>query len=290
MSALSLVIGALAACSGAASLLALANARRAPVERRLLPIQHGLVALACSGALALGLWRWKEQASWQPLSTHQDAFLLMDAIFAGVLLCLQIRPRLYGVSLFATPLLALLFIWALCPTVVATPFHGQQGANAWLAIHLFTVFGSLAFAAAAAVAGGMYLFVQRRLKDRANLGRALNLVSLETLEDALSRLATIGFALFAAGLGTGVVLQIHHHVGTGWFSAKVLLAVLAFLMYGLLVNVRHATAFRGRRAAWISIAGLAVMMAAYGLALSATKPTGEKPAEEPAPPAVEVRP
>lgn len=281
MPPLSSFVAFLALCAAGASALAWRNVKRPPEERRWLPAQHALTALVAAGALAACLVRWKMQDSWRPLSTHLDAFLLMDAIFAAALLFVQMRPRLYGVSAFGNPLLALLLVWALCPTVVATPFQGKAGEGAWLAIHLAAVLGGLALAAVGAVAGSMYLFVQRRLKDKAHLGGALNLISLETLEDWLIRSATLSFALFSAGLATGVVLQIHRGSGSAWLlSPKVLLAAVAWVMYALLMNVRYASAFRGKRAAWLAIVGLTLVMAVYGITLAAA---GRQQAHEAAP-------
>jgi hypothetical protein len=43
------------------------------------------------------------------------------------------------------------------------------------------------------------------------------------------------------------------------------LSVAAWLIYALLMNVRHAVLFRGSRAAWLSILGLALLVATFGL-------------------------
>lgn len=270
--------------AAAASCIAWSNLKRAEAERRWLLIQHTLMlcaALACAILLA-GHWNARS------LYTHLDAFLLVNGFLAAALLFLQTRPKLYGVSAFGSPLLALMLVWAMCPTVVGTPFQGRQGASgAWLSLHLLTVLAGLLSAVTGAVCGGMYLYVQKQLKDKKQLGKTLNLMSLETLEGAMIRACTLSVALVSMGLATGVVLQIHRGAGTAWLaSPKVLLAGAAWLVYALLMNVRHASAFRGRRAAWLSIVGLALVMAVYGIALATASAAPTKEPAEPQPPAM----
>jgi len=43
------------------------------------------------------------------------------------------------------------------------------------------------------------------------------------------------------------------------------------VIYALVKNVRHATAFRGVRAAWLSIGGLALLLATFALANAVAK-------------------
>ncbi len=241
------------------------NLKRAPEERRWLLVQNALLVVITLICTLLLISRWNAHS----LSTHLDAFLLMDAMLAATLLFLQTRPKLYGISAFGSPVLALLLVWALCPTVVGTPFHGEGGAGVWLSLHLLTVMAGLLSAIVGAVCGGMYLYVQKQLKEKKQLGKALNLVSLEALEDALIRASTLSVALVSMGLATGVVLQLHRGAGTAWLtSPKIMLAGTAWAVYALLMNVRYASAFRGRRAAWLALAGLALVMAVYGIALA----------------------
>ena len=54
-------------------------------------------------------------------------------------------------------------------------------------------------------------------------------------------------------------------LGPGWWhSPKIVLSAAAWLVYALVKNVRYATRFRGARAAWLSIAGLLLLLAAFG--------------------------
>ena len=114
----------------------------------------------------------------------------------------------------------------------------------------------------------MYLFVQGRLKTKAGLGQVNPMASLETLETLIIRAATLGFVLLTLSLISGfMVTQSDEATSLGkawWSSPKVWLAVSAWVVYAVLINVRSFSTVRGRRAAWLAIAGLVLVLATYG--------------------------
>ena len=236
------------------------------------PAQHAAVALVALGCFAVLLTRWLVLGeSWNPLAAHVDGLLMMCALFAGAVLFIQNRPRLRGLAAFALPLLTLMLTWATCASLwTYRPFRLETLEPAWLVFHTLCTYLGLFFCALGAVAGAMYLYVQRRLKAKqAAPGGPGGLASLETLETLIVRLATLGFVLLTLSLASGVVL-----VSRGgempfrlqwWASPKVILAMLAWAVYALLMNLRYATAFRGRYAAWLAIFGLVLLLATYGL-------------------------
>ena len=133
-------------------------------------------------------------------------------------------------------------------------------------MHLAGVYLGTLGCAVAAVAGAMYLFVERQLKAKRNPRGLLRLASLERLERLIVQSATLGFALLTLGLVSGVVILWDRHDLAGWWaSPKVLLATAAWAVYALVMNVRIATMFRGRRAAWLAIGGLVLLLGVYGI-------------------------
>lgn len=260
---------AMSATASAVALRRLRNARGSDERPGTPMLQHllvGAVALGCITVLALRwLLVWE---SWEPLHAHVDGLLLMCALFAGAIGFTQCRPKLRGLSAFALPLLTLLLLWAICAALwTYRPFHLDSIEPAWLVFHTLSTYLGLLSCALGAIAGAMYLYVQRRLK--AKLAVPGRLASLETLETLLIRAATLGFVLLSLSLMSGVVLVTRDEAGTAlglswWLSPKVVLATLAWAVYAVLMNVRYATAFRGRRAAWLAIAGLALLLATYG--------------------------
>ena len=131
------------------------------------------------------------------------------------------------------------------------------------------VYAGTLFFCIAAAAGVMYLYSQHRLRGHAELMLRGRLASLETIESLNIRCATIGFALLTLGLIAGLIIvtsQSETRLGPHWWaSPKFVLAVVVWLIYAIVMNVRYATAFRGSRAAWLSIAGLVVLVAVFSV-------------------------
>lgn len=235
-------------------------------------LQGWLVGIVGIVSAAVFAYRWIAlHGRWQPLAAHVDGLLLIAALFAGAILFIQSRPRLFGLSAFALPLLSLILAWGICASAwTYHPFDLPTLHPLWMAVHLGGVYLGTLGAAVAAIAGGMYLYIQSRLKRKNGLEGLGRFASLEALETLIIRAATLGFTLLTIGLMSGVVIltdpaSLQGDAMGSWFIGKLVLAAAAWLVYALLMNVRYATRFRGARAAWLSIAGLVLLLATYGL-------------------------
>ncbi len=261
--------------AAAASLLALwrlQHPRHASADR-LATAQATLTTVVAVGAAAAFLYRWLAVTrQWQPLSAHVDGLLLMSTLFAGMLLFIESRRRLTGLTAFALPLLTLLLAWAVCAAAwTYRPFQIDNLSPVWTAAHLAGVYLGTLVCCLAAIAGGMYLFVRARLKHKRQPRAFGRLASLETLESLIVRAATLGFALLSVGLVAGLVIlseTASELTLTNGFWWKVALAAAAWLVYALLMNVRYASRFRGARAAWLSIAGILLLLAVYSVVVA----------------------
>ena len=228
----------------------------------------GLITLLCAGAFGYRIAVIHK--AWQPVQAHVDGLLLIALLLAPAILYVQTRPRLFGLSIFALPLLALILAWGVCATLwTYRPFELDSFAPAWMVFHLTATYLGLLGCAIGAAAGAMYLFVQGRLKAKAGLGQVNPMASLETLETLIVRAATLGFVLLTLSLISGLVMvtQSDHATSLGkawWSSPKVWLAASAWIVYAVLINVRSFSTVRGRRAAWLAIAGLVLVLATYG--------------------------
>lgn len=228
-----------------------------------------LVAVMSIGAAALLFYRWRWVGDGgSPLAAHVDGLLLISALLAGVGLYVQSRPRLGGLAAFYLPVLTLLLAWAVCASAwTYRPFAIDTLHPVWRAVHLSGVYLGTLGCAVAAVAGGMYLFVQGQLKSKANPRGLSRLASLESLERLVQHAAMLGFGLLTLGLVSGVVIQLEAEaLDAGWWhSPKVILAFAAWAVYAVVMNVRVATVFRGRRAAWLAIGGFVLLLGVYGI-------------------------
>ncbi|MFA9479067.1 cytochrome c biogenesis protein CcsA [Phycisphaerales bacterium AB-hyl4] len=240
------------------------------------------VIVAGVGGVTAGLfaYRWLVvHGAWQPLTAHVDGLMLIAALFAGVIAFLQTRPRLFGLSAFGLPVLAVILAWAVCAaTWTYRPFNIDTLHPVWRAVHLTGVYLGTLGSAIAAIAGAMYLYVQSRLKRKQTPAQFGRLASLEALESLIIRTATLGFALLTLGLVAGVVILVDEPEALGSITRylpKLVLATLAWLSYAVVMNVRFAASFRGRRAAWLAIGGLVLLLAVYGVVNALPRGEGE---------------
>ena len=127
-----------------------------------------MVLAVTLGAAGLFLYRWTLlHGDWQPVSAHVDGLLLIATLIGGLVLYVQARPGVTGFAAFALPVLALILAWAICANhFTYRPFDMNTLHPLWQVLHLAAVYAGTALAAVAAVAGAMYLYLQRRLKRR----------------------------------------------------------------------------------------------------------------------------
>lgn len=228
----------------------------------------GGTALLCMAVFA---WRvTMVHHEWLPVQAHVDGLLLIAALLAPAIIYIQTRPRLFGLSLFALPLLSLILAWGVCASLwTYRPFKLESFEPAWVVFHTTATYLGLLGCGLGAAGGAMYLFVQRRLKAKTGLTQANPLASLETVETLIIRSATLGFVLLTLSLVSGLIIVTQSDqatsLGEAWWNApKFWLASASWLLYAVLMNARSSSTFRGRRAAGLAIAGLVLVLATYG--------------------------
>jgi ABC-type uncharacterized transport system permease subunit len=262
------IIGMLALLAAVASGLAILRLRRGERAEGATKGQHALVWICTLGSAAVFIQQVFAHG-WNPITSHVDGLILVATLLGVTMLYLQHRPRLEELGAFALPVLTLVLAWALCPdSQELWHFNKDEAPSAWRMLHLGFVYVGMLASVVAACAGAMYLYVERRLHQKRDLGELGRFASLEKLETIIIRQATIGFVLLSLGLITGLVISTSNKadlVAGWWHSPKILLATAAWVVYAVLMNLRSATAFRGARAAWLSIAGLVILLATYGV-------------------------
>jgi ABC-type uncharacterized transport system permease subunit len=123
------------------------------------------------------------------------------------------------------------------------PFH--VAANL-LGVALFT----LAFAAALA-----YLVQERRLKQKKLTGVFQRLPALDALDRAEHGFLVAGFPLLTIGILTGTLWAREVEAGGAAEIARAAFAYVSWGLFGLVLLLRAAAGWRGRRAAYGTIAG-----------------------------------
>jgi ABC-type uncharacterized transport system permease subunit len=175
------------------------------------------------------------------------------SLFACVIyLALRRRYRIDVVGAFVAPL-ALSFL--LASSLVAMSPPDPHYRRAILPIHVaVNLMGDalfmLAFAAAVA-----YLLQEKRLKQKNLEGFFRKLPPLDALDKAEHRFLLAGFPLLTAGILTGVYWAHDVEAGGAADVARAVFGYLTWLLFAGVLLLRAGAGWRGRRAAYGTIAG-----------------------------------
>jgi len=138
--------------------------------------------------------------------------------------------------------------------------------NVFLVLHVGLVLAAFAGFTLAAALSALYLWQERRLKRHETSILRLRAPALSRLDEVAAR--TIAVALPALTLGIAVGIVRLRDRGGG-FDALMAVTVLTWAVYAGYLALRHLAGWRGRRAAYLVLAGF-VLVAVVRLALPVT--------------------
>lgn len=233
---------------------------RDTVPRSWLP--QAFCALAGIASLTALLWHMVQRQAWVPAEDNFDALLTLSLVVGALTAYLQATRPVFGLPWIMLPVIIGLQVSAMFFGRIH--FHDYHVTTAWNWTHrLSNYLGAAAFAVAFA-GGCLYLLARRRLR-RKEAHRHQAMSSLERLENLTRSGVIIGFALLTVGLITGVVEAIRYGSfdNHAWLKdPKIILAMVVWVIYALVLHAPINPSFRGRRSAWLSIIGFAVMILA----------------------------
>ena len=160
------------------------------------------------------------------------------------------------VWLVVMPLAALL----LAVSYAAGGLHASGGtrySTLFLVLHVGLLLAGFAGLTLAAALAGLYLWQERELKRRSPRLLRLRAPSLVTLESLFAR--TVLFSLPALTLGMAVGFARLRHGSQ--LDPLIVMTVLTWALYGGFLIVRLGAGWRGRRAAYTTLAGFALVVA-----------------------------
>jgi ABC-type transport system involved in cytochrome c biogenesis permease subunit len=140
------------------------------------------------------------------------------------------------------------------------------GSNLFLILHVGLVLAAFAGFTLAAGLSALYVWQERRLKRRESSILRLRVPGLAKLDDVSAR--TIAVALPALTLGVAVgVARLEDRGGS--FDALMVVTLVTWVVYAAYLALRRFAGLRGRRAAYVVLAGF-VLVAVVRLALPVT--------------------
>ncbi|MEE4314454.1 MAG: cytochrome c biogenesis protein CcsA [Desulfofustis sp.] len=130
----------------------------------------------------------------------------------------------------------------------------------WLPVHAGFSLIAYGFLGLAFCGGLMYLLLERELKSR-RLGYFFNrLPSLDALDQLNSHCLTIGFVFLCLGMISGSFWS-KQAWGTYWrWNPKEVCSLIIWLVFLAQIHLRFTVGWRGRRAAYMMVAGFIVVI------------------------------
>jgi ABC-type uncharacterized transport system permease subunit len=243
------------------SILAFVNKRRT-LERL------SLCALAIGFAMhttAL-LLDWAQDGHYPLYSLRETLSFLAWTLVATYGLTLYRYRTLVALGSVTLPLVALL-TFAAAAGGDANPSSQSalagEGANWLFPVHTTLLLFAYASFFVVFAASVMYLWQERELKLKTFSSIFHRLPSLSAVNDIATNAAGIGWTLLTLGILTGMLWSSSRD-GRLWHNdPKEIFAVLTWLLYLALINYRLSAKWRGRRAAWLGVAGFALVLCTF---------------------------
>lgn len=222
------------------------------------------------GHLAYGFWsNWFESLS------------LFSLLIVVVFLVVQTRARLAILGAFVLPWAVFLMGLALTQAFLASPrcpFASVEDflkiadtarrlpalpSSLWSAIHVPLLFFAYAAFANGFGIGLAFLIQERQLKTHRSTQLGYRLPSLEEMDRLIARLIAAAFPALTVGLVLGIVWA-RSAWGDRWiYDPKILWSLVVWGVYLAYLVLRYAFNWRGRRGAYLSLAGFLFVLISY---------------------------
>jgi ABC-type uncharacterized transport system permease subunit len=164
--------------------------------------------------------------------------------------------RLLGLAVM--PLAVALFVVAWAAGGAGSDSRSELG-DVFLAFHVGFVLAAFAGFTLAAGLAGIYLWQERRLKRRAPDVLRQRAPSQDALDRLTARTVAVAVPALTLGLAVGVVRLA---LEGGGFDALMAVALAVWVAYVGFLFLRYEAGWRGRRTAYLALAGIVLVVAA----------------------------
>jgi cytochrome c-type biogenesis protein CcsB len=224
----------------------------------------GLGFVAHTAAIAAA---WREAGHFPVISPKEVSSFIGWAI-TGYYLAVSKRYHTRALPAFLLPLVYLFMLVSLLlparaeavPRILEISISVSTLTKIIFPVHITLVIVSYAAFAVTFVCGLMYLIQEHELKAKRFGANSERLPALNTCDEIGYRSVTIGFVLLTLGVATGIFWN-NQLDGRYWRNdPKEVMALITWIVYLFPIHYRVTAGWRGRRAAWMSIAGFVVVL------------------------------
>ena len=235
-----------------------------------LGVRNPKVSFVASGLMGIGfaahtvglILRWKI-AGHPPFANSFGYISVMAWAAVGAFLVMLWKFRKPALGAFVAPFAFFLMgIASLFPKDISEQLMPALQSY-WLYIHvIITVLGSGILTVAFGVSV-MYLVKLRSVSSKGE-GEGDRLPSLDLLDEINYRSVTIGYLLYTVGALICGAIWAHYAWGSFWsWDPKEVTSLIVWLFYTGTLHARYQRGWHGKRAAWLSIIGFAMILFSF---------------------------
>lgn len=203
------------------------------------------------------LYRWIDLPAGQNLSfLNMLSFVIW--LIALLILLAALRKPIETLTLFIFPLATISILLVLLFPQIYIVKTAQDPQQLWHILLSALTFSVLCIAGLQAV---LLVIQDQQLHNKYTSVWVQKLPALETMETLLFQIIAVGFLLLTLLIITSVY-SFHQRVTLGLIQ-KIILAVIAWIIFGLLLLGRHAFGWRGRKAIYGTLVGVLILIITY---------------------------
>ena len=188
-----------------------------------------------------------------PITNFYETLSMCAFLIVIAYLFVHWRYQLTSLSVFIFPLVFVMTLVASLGNPVSA-WSSPVVRNAWLTVHIVLVLVGYAVLAFTAVGSVLYLFQERELKSKKPRSFYYRLPPLGTLDDLISKSMAVGFAFITLGVIAGSTWAFIELKADWIRQPKIAISFFTWGVYLALVCLRVAAGWRGRKAAFMTVA------------------------------------
>ena len=251
---------ALAFLAGALAIHGGSLATRTVVARS--DFYHQAHLLRGEGKIEAAIGAERAARSYVPWSNWFESFSFFGAIIAAIYLGIAWRMPIPILGAFIMPMSWGLLTVAFCSDKTIHPLRPALHSY-WMAIHVPVMFTSYAILGIAFAVGIAYLLQERQMKSKHPGELAYRLPPLDELDGLIYKLIRAAFPILTLGIFLGGVWA-YTAWGRFWgWDPKETWALITWFIYVIYLHMRLFVGWRGRKTAYLSLAGFVFVLFTY---------------------------